>query len=89
MDVETGSPGDPRLHLGVFVGAVVVDDEMDIQGFGHVGVDVPQEGEELLVPEENGAAGVSINSWLVIGPGESASWSDMYLLITQKADKGS
>jgi len=28
----------------VFVGAVVVDDEMDVQGFGHIGVDMPQDG---------------------------------------------
>lgn len=50
MDVEPGSPGEPGLDLGVFVGAVVVDDEMDVQVFGDAVVDVPQEGEELLVP---------------------------------------
>ena len=37
------------LDPGMFVGGVVVDDEMDVEGLGHVGVDVAQEGEELLV----------------------------------------
>ena len=40
----TKAAGEPRLHPGMFVGAVVVDDEMDIQGFGHIGVDMPQDG---------------------------------------------
>ena len=41
--------GEPSLDLGVLGGAVVVDDEVDIEFRGHVGVDVPEEAQELLV----------------------------------------
>ena len=34
----------------MLVGGVVVDDEMDVEVRGYAGVDMPQEGEELLVP---------------------------------------
>ena len=50
MHVVSGTASQPGVDLGVFVGSVVVDDEMDIEVLGHVGVDVAQEGEELLVP---------------------------------------
>ena len=49
MDVVPGPFRQPRLDLGVLVGGVVVDDEMDVEAFGDVLVDVAQEGEELLV----------------------------------------
>lgn len=49
MHVVTGPAGQPRLHLGMLVGGVVVDDQMDVERGGHVGVDVAQEGEEFLV----------------------------------------
>lgn len=39
----------PSLDFGVFVGRVVVDDEMHVEVFGHVGIDMSQEGEELLM----------------------------------------
>ena len=39
----------PRLDLGVFVGAVVIDDQMYVQVRGHVGLDVSQEGQKLLM----------------------------------------
>jgi len=42
-------PGQPGRDLGMLVRAVVVDDEMDIEGVGHAGLNVAQEGEELLV----------------------------------------
>jgi len=41
--------GDPALHLGMFVGAIVVDDEVDVEVRGHVGVNVLEEAEELLM----------------------------------------
>ena len=49
MQVVSGPAGQPRLDLGMLVGGVVVDDEMDVERCGHVGVDVVQEGEEFLV----------------------------------------
>ena len=48
--VVSGTARQPGFDLGMLVGGVVVDDEMDVQGFGHVGVDVAQEGEDFLVP---------------------------------------
>jgi hypothetical protein len=33
----------------VLVGGVIVDDEMDVEFCRNIGLDVPQEGEELLV----------------------------------------
>ncbi len=50
MYVVSLSPGQPSLDLGVLVGDVVVDREVDVEVRGHAGVDVAQEGEELLVP---------------------------------------
>ncbi len=41
--------GEPAFDLGVLVGAVVVDDEVDVATGGDVGVDVPEEAQELLV----------------------------------------
>ncbi len=41
MDVVAWPFGEPRLDLGVLVGGVVVDDEMDIERGGHVAVHVP------------------------------------------------
>src|SRR5260221_2290889 len=42
-------PCEPRPDFGVLVGGVVVDDEMDIEFCRDIGLDVPEEGEELLV----------------------------------------
>lgn len=33
----------PSAHLGVLVGGVVVDDEMEVEGRRHAAVEVPQE----------------------------------------------
>lgn len=49
VDMEPGPPGQPGLDLGVFMGGVVVDDQVDVQIVGHIGIDMTQEGEELLV----------------------------------------
>ena len=43
------SPCEPGSDLRVLVGGVVVGDEVNVEGFGDVGVDVAQEGEKLLV----------------------------------------
>ncbi len=50
MHVEAGSLRQPGLDLGVLVGAVVVDDQVQIHIFGHLLVDPPQEAQELLLP---------------------------------------
>jgi hypothetical protein len=47
--VPTRTPGKPGSDLGVLVGGVIVDDEMDVEFCRNIGLDVPQEGEELLV----------------------------------------
>ena len=33
----------------MFVSGVVIDDEMDVEGVGHIAVDLTQECEELLM----------------------------------------
>jgi hypothetical protein len=39
----------PSLHLGVLMGGVVVDDQMQVQALGRVAVDGFEEAQELLV----------------------------------------
>lgn len=49
VNVPTRPAGEPGPDLGMLVGGVVVDDEMDVRLVRHVTFDVTQEGEELLV----------------------------------------
>ena len=49
MELEPGMFVQPGTHGGVFVGGVVVDDQMDRQIFGYLAVDGAQELHELLV----------------------------------------
>lgn len=49
VNVPTRTAGEPRSDLGMLVGGVVVDDEMDVELGRHIGLDVTQEGEELLM----------------------------------------
>ena len=49
MNVKSGTPCQPSLDLGMLMRGVVVDDEMNIEVTGDVGLDVAQEREELLV----------------------------------------
>ena len=49
MNVPTRTAGKPGPHLGMLVGGIVVDDEMDVEPGRHIGFNVTQEGEELLV----------------------------------------
>ena len=49
MDVEAGTSCQPGAHLGVFMSGVVIDDEMDIEVCGDTGIQIAQEGKELLV----------------------------------------
>ena len=41
--------GEPAFDLGMLVGAVVVDDEVEIEVWAHAGVDVLEEAQKLLV----------------------------------------
>lgn len=50
VHVVAGPASQPGVDPGMLVGGVVVDNEMDVERRGHVGVDAAQEGEELLVP---------------------------------------
>ena len=50
VKVPPRPPCEPRPDLGVLVGGVVVDDEMDVEVGRDIGLEVAQEGEEFLVP---------------------------------------
>ena len=49
MNVPTRTACEPSSDLAMLVGGVVVEDEMDVELGWHVGLDVTQEGEELLM----------------------------------------
>ena len=49
VNVPTRTTCEPGSDLGMLVGGVVVDDEMDIELGRHIGLDVTQEGEKLLM----------------------------------------
>ena len=53
---------EPTLNAGVLVGAVVVDDEVDIEVQGHVGLDVSEEAQELLIAVARLALGEDLAS---------------------------
>ena len=39
--------GEPRLDLGGFVGGIVIHDDMDIEPFGDLSIDLLEEAQEL------------------------------------------
>ena len=49
VDVESWFCRQPEAHLGVLVGRVVVDDEVDVECLGHGLIDALEEAEELLM----------------------------------------
>ena len=49
VNVPARTACEPSSDLGMLVGGVVVDDEMDVELGRHIGLDVTQEGEELLM----------------------------------------
>jgi len=49
VEVPPRTTGEPSSDLGMLVGGVIVDDEVDVEFCRHIGFDVSQEGEELLV----------------------------------------
>ncbi len=50
MEVESWSLRQPLLDLGLLVSGVVVEHEVDVHVRRDVGLDVPQERQELLMP---------------------------------------
>ena len=48
MNVEARTTCEPAPDLGVFVSAIVINHEVNIQMFGHAAFDVTQEAQELL-----------------------------------------
>ena len=59
-----GRAASQRLTLACFVGAVVVDDEVEIEVWGHAGVNVPEEAQELLVAMPRLALAMTAWIWL-------------------------
>ena len=57
MDVEAGPLGQPGTNFGVLVGAVVVDDQVDVEILRDGLLDLAEEAEELLVPVARPALG--------------------------------
>ena len=57
VEMVAGPVGQPAFDAGMLVGGVVVDDEVDIEVRGHVGVNVFQEAQELLVAMTRPALG--------------------------------
>src|SRR5215467_2219134 len=47
----------PGFHARMLVRAVVIDDEMDLQASRDLGLDLAQEGQELLMPMTRLAVG--------------------------------
>jgi hypothetical protein len=45
MQVKSFMPADPLLHLGMLVGAVVVDDQVKVHSFRRVSVHLPEKLE--------------------------------------------
>ena len=53
MDMVVRSSGEPRVDLGGFVGGIVIHDDVDIEPFGDVSVDLFEEVQELGRPVTN------------------------------------
>ena len=55
--------GQPIANLRMFVGGVVIDDEMDLVGWRNVLIEMPQEGEKFLMA----VAGLACGEHLAVG----------------------
>ena len=49
VDMKARPASQPGFDFRMFVGGVIVDDKMHVEILGHTGIDVSQEGEELLM----------------------------------------
>jgi len=63
MQVKTRATREPGFDFGVFVRAVVIDDQMYVQFLGHFALDVTHEGEELPVSMTR----LTLREYLAIG----------------------
>jgi hypothetical protein len=61
VTVEARSTGKPSTDLGVLVADVVVEDQVNVQLLGYVGLDMAQKGQEVLVP----MAALALGQWRV------------------------
>src|ERR1700690_1908028 len=50
VHMKTRVPGQPALYLGVFMGSVVVADQVQVEMGGHALVELAQKLEPFLVP---------------------------------------
>ena len=50
MHLVTGPFCQPSLDLCVFVGGVIIDNQMHVEVGGYVSVNVPEKGQEFLMP---------------------------------------
>ena len=50
VDMEAGPCSHPKAHLGMLVGGVVIDDQMDIEFCRDGLIDALEEAEKLLMP---------------------------------------
>jgi hypothetical protein len=50
MDMIVRPAGEPRFDLGCFVGCIVVHDDMNIESFGDLVIDLFEEFQELDCP---------------------------------------
>ncbi len=73
VNVKSGTPCQPSLDLGMLMRGVVVDDEMNIEVSGDVGLDGAQELKELLVTMTGLALGHHFPGGYVQG-GKSGWW---------------
>ncbi len=71
MHVEAGPLRQPGPDLGVLVGAVVVDDQVDIEVLGDGLLDLAEESQELLVPVAGPALGQNLTGGNVQGGEQS------------------
>ena len=62
VNVPTRPAGEPSSDLGMLVAGVVVDDEMDVELVRHIGLDVAQESEELLMTMARFALAMTVPS---------------------------
>jgi len=50
VQMKTRMPLDPGFHAGMFMGAIIIHDQMEIELGGSFGVDFLKESDELLMP---------------------------------------
>ena len=71
VNVEACAACEPRFDFGMFVRAVIIDDQMHVEVLRDVQFDVPQEAQELLMP----VARLALREHLAIGDVQSGKQS--------------